>query len=182
MFTYWYFTLIQALIIHILLVFRGLYVVSGLQLAWPSILHRGALPRPRSRDLAVTWSGESQLFICDSGSRRAPVSGGDERTEGGGDANKTQISNSCENRRQKSSRHVRGEAKGERWRRRFAGMVQWSRRQTCAQMCGIKWPGLHVSVNRRSVCVANEWAAAHQDLTSRRASSPQRGPRGFGPR
>lgn len=39
-------------------------------------------------------------------------------------------------------------------------MAESSSCETVSQMCNLKWPGLHVSPNRRSVCFANEWVPA----------------------
>lgn len=47
---------------------------------------------------------------------------------------------------------------------RFVGMAQSSSCQTIPEMCNLKWPGLHVCVNRRNVCFANEWVPAHPSL------------------
>lgn len=47
---------------------------------------------------------------------------------------------------------------------RSVARAQSSSCQTISQMCNLKWPGLHVTLNRRSVCFANEWGPAHLHL------------------
>lgn len=136
--------------------------------AWSSISYRCALPRPRPRGLVVTWRPRSQSFICNSGPKRAPVSGGEERTEGGRETNKAQLTDYSEKTRARNTARMSEEKPKVRYkaskRCRFVVMAQSSSCQTVSEMCNLKWPGLHVSQNRRSVCFANEWVAAHPYL------------------
>lgn len=63
---------------------------------------------------SVTWSPKNQSFICNSGPKRAPVRGGEERTEGGRKSDKAQLTDYPENRCTKFSGDVRGKAKGKK--------------------------------------------------------------------